>query len=52
MKEVLIVILNCLAMLVATRLIYIEYDNLYLILELIVIAVYVLIFNLEHHKKC
>jgi|688.fasta_scaffold1957447_1 hypothetical protein len=52
MKEVLTVMMNCFAMLVATRLVYVENNNIYLVLELIGIAVYVLILNIEHNKKC
>ncbi|WPX99983.1 hypothetical protein Megpolyxen_01897 (plasmid) [Candidatus Megaera polyxenophila] len=52
MKEALTVIMNCFFMLVATRLVYVEYNNIYLTLELIAIAVYLLILNMEHNKKC
>lgn len=44
--------MNCFAMLVATRLVYVENNNIYLVLELIGIAGYVLILNIEHNKKC
>ncbi len=51
MKEILIVLLNCLALIVAGRLLYIENDNLFLVMEMIAIACCVLFWNVEHHEK-
>jgi len=52
MKEALIVVLNCLGLIIAGRLLYLEDSNMYLVIELVVIAIYILFHNLEGDKKC